>query len=84
MKKYIKTNKDVHIALLQIRASPLEPGLPNPATLLFNHPICGIMSIMNRLPFNSNNDDKHYEVLIKRKAKMIRNMILPEIIICFQ
>ena len=39
MKKCIETNEDIHIALLQIRATQLEPGLPSPATLLFNHPI---------------------------------------------
>ena len=39
MKKCIETNEDIHLALLQIRSTPLEPGLPSPATLLFNHPI---------------------------------------------
>ena len=37
--KCIKTNEDIHVALLQIRVTPLKPGLPSPATLLFNHPI---------------------------------------------
>ena len=27
MKKCIKTNEDVHVPLLQIRSTPLEPGL---------------------------------------------------------
>ena len=63
---------------------PLEPGLPSQASLLFNHPIQGIMPIINRLPINSDNDDGHYEVLVTRKAKMIRNMMLPEIITSFQ
>ena len=35
----IKTDEDIHIVLLQIRETLLEPGLPSPATLLFNHPI---------------------------------------------
>ena len=39
MKKCIKTNEDIHIALLQITVIPLETGLPSPATLLFNHAI---------------------------------------------
>ena len=39
MKKCIENNDDIHIALLQIRAMPLEPGLPSQARLLFNHPI---------------------------------------------
>ena len=33
---------------------------------------------------NLDSDDKHYEVLVNRQAKMIRNMTLPEIMICFQ
>ena len=56
----------MHIALLQIRSTPLEPGLPSPATQLFNCPIKGNMPIINRLPINSDNDDKHYEVLVNR------------------
>ena len=43
------------------------------------------MPIINRLPINSDNDDEQYEVLlVNRQAKMTRNMILPEIIICLQ
>ena len=67
MKKGTETNEDIHIALLQIRPIPLEPGLQSPATLLFNLPIQGIMPIINRLPINSDNDDdEHYEALIHR------------------
>ena len=57
MKKCIETNEDIHITLLQIRATLLEPGLTSPATLLFNCPIQGIMPIINRLTINSDNDD---------------------------
>ena len=39
MKKGIKTNIDIHKALLQIRTTPFELGLPSPAMLLFSHPI---------------------------------------------
>ena len=69
MKKCIETNEDIHIAVLQITATPLEPGLPSPAILLFNHPIQGIMSIINRLLINLDNDDEHYEALVNRQAK---------------
>ena len=69
MKKCIKTNEDIHVALLQIRSTPLEPGLLIPATLLFSHPIQGIMPIINRLQINLDNDDKHYEELVNRQAK---------------
>ena len=59
MKKCVKTNDDIHIALLQIRATPLEPRLPSPATLLFSCPMQGIMQIINRMPINSDNNDDH-------------------------
>ena len=41
------------------------------------------MPIINRLPIDLDIDDDHYEELLNRQAKMIRNMILPEIIIYF-
>ena len=84
MKKIIETYEDIHIDLLQIKAPKLEPGLPSPATLPFNHPIQGIVPIINLLPINSDNDDEHYLMLVNRQAKMIGNSILPEIMICLQ
>ena len=72
----------MHIAYLQIRSTPLWSGLPSPATLLFNHPIRGIMPIHSRLLISTNNDDQCYEILVKRQTK--KTMILPEIIILFQ
>ena len=59
--KCIYTKSGIHIDLLQIRSSPLEPGLPSPAMLLFNHQRRGIMPIINRSLVYSNNDDEHYE-----------------------
>ena len=73
MKTCIKTNGDIHIALLQVRATPLESGLPSPAMLLFNCPIQGIMPILNRIPISSDNDDNHYEVLVKRQIRNDKN-----------
>ena len=73
MKKCIETNDDIHIALLQIRATPLEPGLPSPAMLLFNYPIHGIMPVINRIPINSDNDDDHYEALVRRQTGNDKN-----------
>ena len=69
--------------MLQIRTTPLESGQPSQATLLFNHPIQGIMPIINRLPINSDNDDEYFESLVNRQAKITINMILPEIMIYF-
>ena len=74
--KCLDTKSDPHKALLQIRSTPLGPGLPYCTTLLFNHPIRGIMSTINIPPIGLNNDDEHYEALIKRQTKMIRTMIL--------
>ena len=73
MKKCIENNDDVHIALLQIRAMPLEPGLPIQAMLLFNCPIRGIMPIINTIPINSDNDEDHYEALVKRQIRNDKN-----------
>ena len=84
MKKSIETNEDIHVAVLQITSTLLEPGLQSPASLLFNPLIWDIMPIINRLPINWDNDDEYYEALINRQAKMTRNMILPEIMIYFQ
>ena len=47
--KCFDTSSDPHIALMQIRSTPLGQGLPSPATLLFNHPVRG-MPIINRPP----------------------------------
>ena len=66
------------MALVQITSTPIEP-----ATLLFNHPIRGIMPILTRPPHKSNNDKEHYEASIKTD-KMIRTMILPETMLLFQ
>ena len=52
-----------------MRLTPLEPGLPSPTTLLLNHPILGIMPIINRLPFNSNINNEHYEVMGNRQTR---------------
>ena len=48
---------------------PLGPGLQSPATLLFNHPIRGIMLILSRLLISTKNNDEHYEALVKRQKK---------------
>ena len=82
-KKFSYINSNTHIALLQIRTMPLGPGLPSPATLLFNFPTRGIMPLVNRLPISLNNDDEHYQALVKRQTKMIPIMMLPEIIHLF-
>ena len=81
--KCIDTKSDICIALLQVRSTLVEPGLPSPAMLLFNHPIQSIMPIVNRPLINSNNDGEHHEVLVNRQQRMIRTMILSEIMLLF-
>ena len=59
----------MHITLLQIQTTALGQGLPSPATMLFNCPIRGIMPVINRPPFSTNNDDDHHKVLIDRQNR---------------
>ena len=67
--KCLDAKSDPHIALLQIISRPLGLGLPSPATLLFNHPVRGIMPIINGPPIGLNNDNEHYEALNMRQMK---------------
>ena len=57
------------MAMLQIRTTPLGQGLPSPAMLLFNHPVRGIMPVMDRPPININNDDEYHQTLMHRQGK---------------
>ena len=83
LKKCFESRGHPHIALLQICMTPLKPGLPSPATILFNHPIIGIMPIINIPPVGRDNDEEHYEVLIKKQTKMTKTKVLPEIVFLF-
>ena len=76
-KKCFDTKGDPHIALLQIRMTTLGPGLPWPATILFNHPIRGIMPLINRPPVGIDKDGECYEVLVDRKIKDDENQGTP-------
>ena len=38
-KKCDKSGRDINMALLQVRTTPLGPGLPSPVTLLFNRQV---------------------------------------------
>ena len=42
------------------------------------------MPILSRPPVIPINNDKHFEVLIERQTKMVKTMILQEIMILFQ
>ena len=57
------------MVLLHIRTTPLGQSLPSPATLLFNHPVCGIMPVIDRKPISVDNDDEHHKKLMHRQGK---------------
>ena len=67
--KYFDSKTDPHVALLEIQMMLLGQGLPSPATMLFNHPIRSIMSVINRLPVGSDNDDEYHKALIGRQNR---------------
>ena len=72
-KECIDTDADPHIALLQIKSTPVGQGLNSCLKLLFKDIIRGIMPILNRSPVNTDNDDEHYETLVQRQAKTDKN-----------
>ena len=43
IKRCSDSSGDIHMAMLQLRTTPLGQGLPSPAMLLFNHPVRGII-----------------------------------------
>ena len=76
IKKCSESGGDIHMALLQIRTTPLGQGLPSPAMLLFNCLVCGIMPVMDRKPTKIDSDDEHHKNLMHRQGKMTKTMIL--------
>ena len=75
--KCFDTKSHPNIALLQVRSTPLGLRLPRPAVLSFDYPIRGIMPIINKPVIGLNNDDKHYEALVKRQMKNDKNHDTP-------
>ena len=57
------------MALLQIRTTPLGPGLPSLATLLFNRQVQGIMPVLDCKPIWQDHDDNHYSKIMDRQHK---------------
>ena len=68
IKKCSDSGGDVHMALLQIRTTPLGQGLPSLAMLLFNHLVCGIMPAIDRKPVSIDSDE-HHKKLMHRQGK---------------
>ena len=48
--KCAESGRDIYMALLQICTMPLGPGLPSPATLMFNRQVWGIMPVVDCKP----------------------------------
>ena len=57
------------MALLQICTTPLGPGLPSPATLLFNRQVGGIMPVLDCKLIEHACDDEHHNRLVARQDK---------------
>ena len=66
IKKCANSGGDIHMALLQIHTTPLGQGLPSLATLLFNHPVFGVMPVIDRKPLSRDNDNEHQSKLVHR------------------
>ena len=68
-KKCAESSRDINIALLQICTTPLHPGLPSPATMLFTRQVQGIMPVLDCKPIGHDHNDDHYGKLIDRQYK---------------
>ena len=66
-------SKDIILALIQIRTTPLGPGLPSPAAILFNRPTKGALLKINRSLIFYSYDEDHYNMLKAKHDKVIQN-----------
>ena len=68
MKKCFDANKDVTLALLQVRSTSIGNAFPSIATILFNRLINVLMPKIKRMPKNiSLCDGESYEALTYRQ-----------------
>ena len=68
------TNSNANLALLQIGSMTIGSGLPSPASILFNWPIRGLLPQIGRAQILFNNDDDHYDTIIKRQQNTYQNI----------
>ena len=68
-KKCADSGRDINMVLLQIHMTLLGHRLLNPATLMFNRPVCGIMPILDCKPLVKDCDDNCHAKLIERQQK---------------
>ena len=73
IKKCADSGGDINMALLQICTTPLDQGLPSPATLMFNRQVHGIMPVLDHKPVGQDCDDEHHSKLVDRQNKNNNN-----------
>ena len=61
--------RDINMALLQICTMPLGQGLLNPATLMLNRQVLGIMPVLDCKPIGQGCGDDHHNKLVDRQHK---------------
>ena len=69
MKKCYETNADIYMSLLKIRLTPVNPKVPNPATLLFNRPARGLLPRLSRTPIIYDNNESNHDALKRRQPQ---------------
>ena len=72
-----------HMALLQIHTTPHGQGLLCPVTLLFNHPVCGVMPVIDRKSRGGDKVDEHHSKLVHRQHKNDTNNDDPPVFASF-
>ena len=65
--RYSDTTIHVNLALMQLTSMSTELGLPSPVTILFNRPVGGMLSGINRSPMICNYNGVHNNALKGRK-----------------
>ena len=73
IKKCKQTNNNVNFTLLQIGSTPIGPGIPSLAMLLFIRPIRVLLPQIGRDSINVNKDHEYYEALKSRQDTYIKN-----------
>ena len=68
--KFLDTNKDVSLTLLQIQSAPIGTWLPSPVMLLFNRPIKFLLPQLLMEAINIDNNDAQYKALKANQIKI--------------
>ena len=72
IKKCKKTNQDLHLAMLHLRATPVDSGIASPAELLLGRPVRTILPSFH-IPDKTQKQDGHNEKLKEKQQKMKTN-----------